>query len=121
MTQDLRSRVRALCTSLPGARATEPFGPEHEAWKVGDKMFACFGAVDPGVSVKTAGIEAAELLIEAGIATKARYFHRSWVRLPDDVADDELAHRVLTSYDIVRAGLTKKVQATLAPRPIGAE
>ena len=29
---------------------------------------------------------------------------------------DELRHRLGVSYDIVRAGLTKKLQATLEPR-----
>ncbi len=113
---DLRSRVSRICTPLPGAAASDPWGGEHEAWKVGGKMFACFGAVDPGVSVKTPDIETATMLIDAGIGRKAKYFHRSWVNLPDTVAEDELTHRVTSSYDIVRASLTKKVQATLPPR-----
>lgn len=29
------------------------WGGGHDAWKVGGKMFACIGAVMPGVSVKT--------------------------------------------------------------------
>ena len=79
-------------------------------------MFACIGAVDPGISVKTADIETAEMLIEAGVGIKARYFHKSWIRLPEDAAPDELRHSIETSYDIVRSGLTKKAQAALSPR-----
>ena len=56
------------------------------------------------------------MLIEAGVARKAPYFHRSWVNLPEDTPTGELHHRIVTSYDIVRAGLTKKVQAALPPR-----
>ena len=114
---DLRKRLETICADLPGAEKSDPWGGGHDAWKVGGKMFACIGAVEPGVSVKTPDIETATMLIDAGIGERARYFHRSWVRLPDDVATGELVHRVVASYDLVRAGLTKKLQATLAPRP----
>ena len=117
---NLRKRLDALCADLPGAEKSDPWGGGHDAWKVGGKMFACIGAVDPGVSVKTADIETATMLIDAGVGVKAKYFHRSWIRLPDDVPTDELEHRVHASYDIVRAGLTKKAQAAL-PIRAGAE
>ncbi|MEM9059645.1 MAG: MmcQ/YjbR family DNA-binding protein [Pseudomonadota bacterium] len=113
----LRSRLDAICTDLPGAEKSDPWGGGHDAWKVGGKMFACIGSVEPGVSVKTADIETAAMLIDAGVGVKAPYFHRSWIRLPDEAPEDELRHRVVSSYDIVRSGLTKKLQATLAPRP----
>jgi predicted DNA-binding protein (MmcQ/YjbR family) len=83
--------------------------------EVGGKMFACIGAVMPGVSVKTASIETAQMLIEAGVGVKAPYFHRSWVNLPWGTPDDELRHRLTTSYKLVRASLPKKVQAQLDP------
>ena len=70
----------------------------------------------PGVSVKTPDIETAEKLIDAGVGTKAPYFHKSWVLLPEDVDAQELHHQRVTAYDLVRAGLTKKAQAALAPR-----
>lgn len=95
---------------------SDPWGGGHDAWKVGGKMFACIGAKLLGVSVKTADIETAEMLIEAGVGRKAPYFHRSWILLPEDVQKEELAHRLRGSYDIVRAGLTKKAQAALSPR-----
>ena len=113
----LRSRLDTICSGLPGAGKSDPWGGGHDAWKVGGKMFACIGAVDPGVSVKTPDTETAAMLIEAGVGTRAPYFHRSWIRLPEDVPEDELRHRVVVSYDIVRGSLTKKLQATLAPRP----
>ncbi len=108
-----RARVNAFCSTLPGALVSDPWGGGHDAWKVGGKMFASVGAVSTGVSVKTDSIDTAERLIEMGIGTRAPYFHRSWVHLPEDVGDDELLHRLKTSYDIVRAGLPKKVQAGL--------
>jgi predicted DNA-binding protein (MmcQ/YjbR family) len=78
-------------------------------------MFACIGAVMPGVSVKTDSIETAEMLIDAGIGVKAPYFHRSWVNLPWGTSEDELRHRLSISYKLVRSGLSKKLQAQLDP------
>lgn len=79
-------------------------------------MFASIGSKTAGVAVKTFDIETASMLIEAGVASRAKYFHRSWVNIPEGTDHDELRHRLLVSYDIVRSGLTKKIQATLAPR-----
>jgi predicted DNA-binding protein (MmcQ/YjbR family) len=110
-----REIVNAICAAFPGAEVSDPWGGGHDAWKVGGKMFACLGAVTPGVSVKTDGVETAEMLIAAGVARRAPYFHRSWVNLLEECPEDELRHRLLASYRIVRAGLPRKVQAGLAP------
>lgn len=111
-----RDSVNRLAATLPGAAWSEPFGPGHDIWKVGGKIFAATGASSEGVSVKCPDVETAEMLKDAGVAVKAPYFHRSWVRIPFDRADEaELAHRLRVSYDIVRAKLPKKVQATLPP------
>ena len=112
-----RKSVNAICATLPGAEVSDPWGDGHDAWKVGGKMFACIGAVQPGVCVKTDSIETAEMLIEAGVGEKAPYFHKSWVRLPWEADADEARHRILASYRLIRGGLTKKVQVTLGPVP----
>ena len=111
-----RETVNAICETFPGAEVSDPWGGGHDAWKVGGKMFACIGMKNDGVSVKTRDIETAQMLIDAGVGEKAPYFHRSWVRLPWDCEIEEMRHRLESSYDLVRSGLTKKVQATLAPR-----
>ena len=111
-----RDRVTAICTALPGAEVSDPWGGGHDAWKIGGKMFACIGAVTPGISVKCADIDTAQMLIEAGIGARAPYFHRSWILLPEDIAQDELTARLHAAYDLIRAGLPKKVQATLPQR-----
>jgi len=111
-----RDRVNALAGALPGAELSHPFDGGHDAWKVGGKMFTCIGAVTRGVAVKTPDIETAQMLIEAGAAARAPYFHRSWVLVPETADDDELRHRIRISYDTVRGGLTKKAQAALPPR-----
>ena len=112
----LRARLDAFCTTLPGAEKSDPWGGGHDAWKVGGKMFACIGAMTPGVAVKTPDMETAAMLIDAGIGQRAPYFHRSWVLLPEATPDDELTHRVTQSYDIVRAGLPRKVRTALPDR-----
>lgn len=110
-----RETINSICKAFPGAEWSDPWGGGHDAWKVGGKMFACIGAVMPGVSVKTDSIETAEMLIEMGVGVKAPYFHRSWINLPFDAPEDELRHRLAASYRLVRAGLPKSVQATLVP------
>ena len=115
MSRDMVNRIAA---TLPGAEKSDPWGGGHDAWKVGGKMFACVGAVTPGVSVKTPDIETAQLLIEVGHAERAPYFHKSWVLIDwDKVDESELADRLHTAYRIIRSGLTKKAQAALAPFP----
>lgn len=110
-----REGVNAICAGFPGAERSDPWGGGHDAWKVGGKMFACIGAVWPGVSVKTDSIETAQMLIDAGLGVKAPYFHRSWINLAWTTPDDELRHRLTQSYRLVRGALPKKLQATLPP------
>lgn len=110
-----RTFINALCAGFPGAEVSDPWGGGHDAWKVGGKMFASIGAVQNGVSVKTATVETAEMLIAAGIGVRAPYFHRSWVHLPEGTAEDELRHRLNISYRLIREGLPKKLQSALPP------
>ena len=100
--------VNAICRKFPGAEVSDPWGGGHDAWKVGGKMFACIGALMPGVSVKTDSIETAQMLIDAGVGVKAPYFHRSWVNLPWDTSQEELRHRLAASYRLARSGLNQE-------------
>ena len=116
-----RADFDQVCAVLPGAILSGP--GELDAWKVGGKMFACFGHAETRdtntdvASVKCPDVETASMLIDAGAAQKAPYFHRSWVQLSlADTDQDEARHRVAVSYDTVRAGLSKKAQAALPQR-----
>lgn len=111
-----RAFVRSVCETLPGAEVSDPWGGGHDAWKVGGKMFACIGAVQQGVAVKTADADFARMMIDAGDAQRARYFHASWVFLPWGTDTGLIRDRIIVSYDIIRAGLTKKVRAALPSR-----
>lgn len=109
-----RKIVNAICRAFPGAEVSDPWGGGHDAWKVGGKMFARIGAVMPGVSVKTDSVETAQMLIDAGVGVEAPYFHRSWVNLPWGTSRDELRHRLMASYKLVRSDLTKQEGASPA-------
>ncbi|WP_163850717.1 MmcQ/YjbR family DNA-binding protein [Pseudooceanicola aestuarii] len=111
-----RDIVRQICAPLPGVELTHSFGPDHDVWKVGGKMFAIVGGRDDGVSVKTSDPEFAAMMIESGEARRAPYLHRSWVQLPWSAPQELIRARLEISYDIIRAALTKKVQATLPKR-----
>jgi predicted DNA-binding protein (MmcQ/YjbR family) len=108
-----REFVNSYCATLPGTEVSDPWGGGHDAWKVGGKMFASVGAITPAVAVKTAGVEVADMLIEAGIAQRAKYMHASWIQLPWGTSEDELRVRILDSYKIIRSGLSKKLRASL--------
>ena len=112
-----RAVVNAYAATLPGTSVSDPWGGGHDTWKVGGKMFALVGARDDyGVGVKCADVETAQVVIEMGHGRRAQYLHASWVAVPFGlVSDDEMRERILTSYRLIRAGLPKKVQATLAP------
>ncbi len=113
MTGDFRMRVAAICRDLPGAEVSDPWGGGHDAWKVGGKMFACIGAVAEGVSVKCADVETAEMLKQVGAALHAPYFHKSWVRLPED--SEDLQRRIVASYELIRAKLPTATRKGLSP------
>ena len=113
-----RQGFDTICSDLPAAVLSGP--GELDAWKIGGKMFACFGHVDERatntehVTVKVPDVETAEMLIDAGAADKPPYFRGSWVRLAfDDLGEDDARHRARVSYGVVRSGLTKKAQAAL--------
>lgn len=63
-----RAFVNRHCVGFPGAEVSQPFGPAHDCWKVGGRMFAIIGQIGDGVTVKTDHVETARLLIETGRA-----------------------------------------------------
>lgn len=109
-----RAGVGKVCLALPGVTLDHPFGDEHDAYKVGGKMFALVGG-EGGVSFKVSDI-AYEVLTESGHARPAPYLARArWVNLPDPAAwpDDELGEHLAIAHGIVAAKLTKTARAAL--------
>ena len=116
-----RADFDTLCAEMPGAVLSGP--GELDAWKIGGKMFACFGHTEERatntthVTVRVADRDTAEMLIDAGAAKKPPYFRGAWVQLGIPGLDtDEARHRIAVSYDTIRAGLTKKAQSALPAR-----
>ncbi len=109
-----RAGVGKVCLALPAATLDLPFGDDHDAYKVGGKMFCMVGG-SGSISFKVSDI-AYEVVTESGQARPAPYMARNkWVNLAqvDDWADDELAEHLAIAHSIVAAKLTKKVRAAL--------
>lgn len=109
-----RAGVGRVCLALPGAVLEHPFGDDHDAYKVGGKMFVMVGAMG-GVSFKVSDI-AYEVLTESGRARPAPYLARAkWVNLPDigDWPDADLADHIRLAHAIIVGKLTKKARAEL--------
>ena len=109
-----REGVGRVCLALPAATLDHPFGDDHDAYRVGGKMFCMVGAMG-GISFKVSDI-AYEVLTGSGHARPAPYMARNkWVNLPaiGDWPDDELAEHLAIAHGIVAAKLTKKARAEL--------
>lgn len=109
-----REGVGKVCLALPAATLDHPFGDDHDAYRIGGKMFVMVGATG-GVSFKVSDI-AYEVLTESGRARPAPYMARAkWVNLPriDDWPDDELADHIRSAHALIAAKLTKKARAEL--------
>ena len=106
--------INQICGSLQAATCVNSFGPEHDVWKIGGKVFAIVSKPKNSVSFKCADIESAQMLIESGVAHKAPYCHASWAIVAyGDMPDDELRARLTASYNFMRKSLPKKIQAEL--------
>lgn len=106
--------IHDFCGSLVAVTCVNSFGPEHDVWKIGGKVFAIANKPRDSVSFKCTSIEAAQMLIEAGVAHKAPYCHASWAMvIYGEMPDDELQARLTASYKIIFNALPKKVQASL--------
>ena len=113
-----RAGVTAVCLALPAATLDHPWDPDHDAYKIGGKMFAVIGSMG-GLSFKVSDI-AFEVLTESGRARPAPYMARSkWVNLedPDAWPDDELTDHLRIAHGLIAAKLTKKLRRELGLEP----
>lgn len=109
-----RAGIGQTCLALPGVTLDHPFGEDHDAYRIGGKMFVMVGEKG-GVSFKVSDI-AYEVLTEEGRAVPAPYLARAkWVHLSDPSTwpDDELAHHFAIAHSIIAAKLTRKQRAEL--------
>lgn len=113
-----RDEVLAICMDLPAAEETYPFGDEVAVIKVGGKMFALVPlSGDPGsVNLKCDPAQAL-VLREAYVGIRPGYHQnkRHWntVDLDGSVEDDLVHDLIVDSYDLVVAGLPRRLRAEL--------
>ena len=104
--------------SLPHATEQMQWGDDL-VFKIGGKMFAVVPLVPAPVklSFKATPDEFAQLIEQPGIIPAPYLARAKWVALErlDALSREELKRLLTTSYELVRATLTKRVQAKLQP------
>ena len=110
--------LRRLCRSFRAVTEEHPWGPEDTVFKVGGKAFAFTGTSDPtGVTLKfdIGDVEPLRQLYPRTVTVPHYLTRGGWsnVKLDGTVPDDELRAWVRRSYEIVAAGLTRKLRTEL--------
>src|SRR5215468_1456454 len=108
--------VRRLCTSFPRTTEEVLWGNDL-VFKIGGKMYAAM-PLDPAavcLSFKVTPEEFPELCEREGVIPAPYSARYHWVALKDENALPvaELKRLLRQSYDLVRAKLPRKIQATL--------
>lgn len=113
-----RAEFNAFCATLKAANHVVQWG-NSDVWKVGPKLFAVCGWAD-GCDAFTfkVGDIAFEVLGEAPGIRPAPYLASrgmKWLQVYEESAmsDATLREHIVGSYDLVVAGMTKKMRAEL--------
>jgi len=116
------ARLRQSCLALPGAEEQFPFGEEVSVFKVAGKIFAlsALGSRSLNVSLKCEP-EIAEQLRASHPAVVPGYHlnkrHWNTVEVDGSLEDRFVLDMIEDSYDLVMAGLPKRVQRELGWPP----
>ncbi len=116
------ARLRRSCLDLPGAEEQFPFGDEVSVFKVAGKIFALspLRSRPLNVSLKCEP-EIAEQLRASHLAVIPGYHlnkrHWNTVEIDGSLEDRFVLDMIEDSYDLVVAGLPKRVQAELGWPP----
>lgn len=114
---ELHSLAVAVCESLPGAELTQPFGPDADVYKVGDKMFALLSEMNrtPGINLKIPPEDGEALrsvsYIEAGYHMNKKH----WITVSFVEATEPglLTELIEDSYELVRSALPRNARLAL--------
>ena len=106
-----------LCQNWPGATRAMKWDVD-QVWSVSGKMFVIMCALGPDrgrLSFKVAANRFLEMTDQPGITTAPYMARANWVSINETsgFSEAELANHVRQSYELVRAGLTKKIQRQL--------
>jgi predicted DNA-binding protein (MmcQ/YjbR family) len=115
------AQLDALCGHWPGVSRDTKWGVDS-VFSVGGKMFAVMpsdGSEGGRLSCKVAAERFLELTDQPGIIPAPYLARAHWISIvePQRFATAELEAFVLDAYTLVRAKLTKKLQAALGPLP----
>lgn len=112
--------VRRYCLSLPHATEQVQWGDDL-VFKIGGKMFAIAVLVPHRIALcfKCTPEEFAELTEIPGVIPAPYMARAHWVALEseDALPRAEIERRIRRSYELVKAGLPKAVQAAMAGKP----
>jgi|CXWL01.1.fsa_nt_gi predicted DNA-binding protein (MmcQ/YjbR family) len=113
-------RLKSFVLALPHATIVKQWG-ENLVCKIGGKMFLIIsldGDTMEGCAFKCTPADYTRLTTEVDGIIPARYnmFKSHWVQLedPDALSEAQLKEYVRGACSLVKAGLPKKLQATLA-------
>jgi len=111
-------QLDALCAALPGATRSIKWEVDL-VWSVGGKMFVVYctlGNERGRVSFKVDTERFLELSDQPGMMPAPYMARAFWISVaePERFSSRTLEAHVRRSYDLVRAGLSKRMQATLA-------
>ncbi len=109
--------IREYCLSLPATTEKIQWGADL-VFKVGGKMYAALVLDDRQLgrlSFKSTPEGFAELIEREGVEPAAYVARYHWVTVlaPHALRDDEIRGLLRAAYEIVRAGLPKKVEQSL--------
>lgn len=108
--------IRSICKKLPGVTEGIKWGADL-CFMVGEKMFCVTHVEGPfSASFKVQDEEFGEMTSRPGIIPAPYVARYKWVFVEDPKAlkKNEWEHYVRQSYDLVRAGLPKKVREEVA-------
>jgi predicted DNA-binding protein (MmcQ/YjbR family) len=108
------AQLEALCAKLPGATRDIKWG-DAIVHSVGGKMFVITADAVGRLAFKVERERFLELSDQPGMRPAPYLARASWISVtePNRFARAELEAMVRRSYELVRAGLTKKAQAAL--------
>jgi predicted DNA-binding protein (MmcQ/YjbR family) len=109
--------LRDYCLAKPGVTEGFPFGEETLVFKVGEKVFLLTGLGDNSFNVKCDPEKAVELReqfseVQPGYHMNKK--HWNTVRTDGSLNNKQLKDMVDHSYDLVLAGLPKKLREEIA-------
>jgi predicted DNA-binding protein (MmcQ/YjbR family) len=113
-----RDDLTTFCAALPHATHVVQWG-DADVYKIGGKVFAIVGMGKSGstVTFKTSHL-AFEILSDSPGLHPAPYMASrglKWIQqyCATGLSDDSLREHIIASYDMVAAGLTRKIRSTL--------